>query len=237
MRFRLAFPFLAALLSLLSLSACGIDTGSYGPTRETSIHLDRGAIDRANVELKMNAGQLKVQGGASQLVDGTFEFNVPSSEPVVRDSHNGSHAVVTIRQPETVHLGNHSHYAWNLQLNNQILLDLAIECGAGQAVLSLGELDLRSVSVNMGAGQVDLDLRGQPARDYEVSVSGGVGQATVQLPANVGVWAQASGGLGSITVTGLDKKDDHWENGLYNKAKVNVHLKVQGGVGEIRIVA
>ena len=237
MRYRLLFLLPIALLVCFALTSCGFDFTPAGPTRQTAIHLDRGSIERANVELKMRAGQMTVAGGASELIDGAFEFNVPSSEPVVQHSNNGSHAVVTIQQPDNTHRGNHSHYDWNLQLNNRVLLDLSVECGAGQAVLNLGDLDLRSVAVHMGAGQVELNLRGQPTRDYDVSVSGGIGQANIQLPANVGIWAQASGGLGSITVTGLDRKGDHWENSLYNQAKVNVHLKVQGGVGEIRITA
>ena len=219
----------------LTLAGCHVDTTPAGPTRETTIHLDRGQTERANVALNMGAGEMDLRGGAAKLLDGRFEFNVPSWEPEVKSSNNGTHADIKISQPKQAHLGGNQHYVWDLQLNNQVLLDLAISCGAGQAKLNLGELDLRRVEVHMGAGQVDLDLQGKPTRDYDVEISGGVGQATVQLPKDVGIWAEANGGLGSITVTGLDKKDGHWENSLYDKAKVNVHLKVQGGIGEIRI--
>ncbi len=221
---------------LVLLTACHVDTAPAGPTRETTVHLDRGSTERANVDLNMNAGELKVGGGTDKLLNGRFEFNVPSWEPRVDSSNNGSHADIKISQPGGSHLGGDRHYLWDLQLNDKVLLDLAINCGAGQANLNLGELDLRRVEVHMGAGQVQLDLRGKPTRDYDVDISGGVGQASVQLPEDVGIWAEASGGLGSITVTGLDKKDGHWENALYDKAKVNVHLKVQGGIGEIRII-
>jgi hypothetical protein len=88
----------------------------------------------------------------------------------------------------------------------------------------------------MGAGQVDLDLRGHPARDYEVNISGGVGQATVRLPQEVGIRADAHGGIGSINVSGLRKVGDHYENDLYDKTKVNLRLSVAGGIGEIRII-
>ncbi len=185
----------------------------------------------------MKAGEMNVRGGADKLIDGSFEFNVPAWEPKIDSSNSGSHAEIRISQPQSGHFGGNRHYVWNLGINNQVLLDLSVNCGAGQARLNLGDLDLRHVEVHMGAGQVDLDLRGTPTHDYDVEISGGVGQATVHLPENVGIWAEAHGGLGSITVTGLDKKDSHWENGLYDKAKVNVHLKVEGGIGEIRIVA
>jgi predicted membrane protein len=102
--------------------------------------------------------------------------------------------------------------------------------------MDLGDLSLRSVTVHMGAGQVDLDLEGHPSRDYDVNISGGVGQATVRLPHDVGIRAEAHGGIGSINVTGLEKKGGAWENDLYDNAKVNVRLKVEGGIGEIRII-
>lgn len=222
--------------ALLVLAGCQFDAGPTGPMRETAIHLPRGSTERARVDLEMAAGQMNVRGGAEGLVDGHFSFNVPSWEPKVDSSNNGTHTMVKISQPHSASLGGDRRYEWNLQLSDHVLFDLTINCGAGQARLNLGDLDLRYVEVHMGAGQVDLDLRGKPTRDYDVRISGGVGQATVHLPENVGLSAEANGGLGSITVTGLDKKDDHWENNLYNKAKVNVHLKVEGGIGEIRII-
>ena len=71
----------------------------------------------------------------------------------------------------------------------------------------------------------------------KVAVSGGVGQARVRLPAGVGIWAEAHGGIGHIDVQGLTKKDDHWENDLYDSAKTNIRVKVEGGIGQIEIHA
>jgi hypothetical protein len=231
---RVLFLLLAALT--LASVGCEFDTTPPGPTRETSIHLDKGTTERANIDLDMAAGELRVRGGADKLIDGRFEFNVPTWEPKIDTSNNGSHASVKISQPHNTHMGGHKVYVWDLQLNNDVLLDLAINCGAGEANLNLGDLDLRHIQVHMGAGQVNLDLRGKPTRDYDVEVAGGVGQANVHLPEDVGIWAEAHGGLGSITVTGLDKKDDHWQNSQYDDAKVKVHVKVEGGIGEIRII-
>jgi hypothetical protein len=229
---------LPALLSgFLFLTGCQFDSTPAGPMKETSIHIDRGTTERANVQLDMAAGEMDLRGGAEKLIDGQFSFNVPAWEPKVESSNNGTHATIKISQPKKTHLGGGNHkYRWDLQLNDQVLLDLAINCGAGQARLNLGDLDLRHVEVHMGAGQVDMDLQGKPTRDYDIEISGGVGQATVHLPHDVGIFAEAHGGIGSMTVTGLDKKDDHWENNLYDKAKVNVHVKVEGGIGEIRII-
>jgi hypothetical protein len=231
---------LSALLIVapaLLLAACDFDQTATGPLKDEPFSLDRGSVDRANIELNMGAGEMKLRGGAEKLIEGRFEYNVPAWKPQVQTSINGTHATVTIRQPEHFNVGGHKRYVWDLQLNNQVVTDLALNCGAGQARLDLGDLTLRSIEVHMGAGQVNLDLRGKPTRDYDVNISGGVGQATIHLPEGVGIWAQAHGGLGSITVTGLDKQGDHWQNNLYDSSKVNVRVKVEGGIGEIRIIA
>jgi hypothetical protein len=224
-------------LAALLLAACNVDfdARSTGPMRDEPIEIGGANVERANVELDMGAGELTLRGGAAKTLEGRFEYNVDALKPLVRSSINGSNATITIKQPEHVRLGGRRRYAWDLQLNDRQLLDLALNCGAGQARLNLGSLQLRHIEVHMGAGQVDLDLRGKPTRDYDVKISGGVGQANVQLPQDVGIWAEAHGGLGSITVTGLEKRGDHWENDLYDKAKVNVRLEVNGGIGEIRI--
>ena len=161
---------------------------------------------------------------------------MPDWKPKVYSSTAGQYATVTIREPEHVRMGGNRRYRWDLTLNDNVLMDLTLNCGAGQARLDLGKLDLRTVTVHMGAGQVDLDLRGHPKRDYDVTVSGGVGQATIRLPSGVGVRAEAHGGLGSIDVSGLEKHGDHYENSLYDNADANIRLKVEGGIGEIRII-
>jgi hypothetical protein len=226
---------IAVILGCVCLGGCGFEGVATGPERNDGIHLDGTNIDKANVELDMGAGQMTIGGGAAKMLDGTFTYNVDEWKPVVSDTTNGSHAAVTIKQPHAARGGGKTKYVWDLNLNDHILTDLTINCGAGQAKLELGTLTLRNLEVHMGAGQVQLDLRGQPARDYEVKVDGGVGQATIRLPKDVGIWAEAHGGIGSVTVTGLEKHGDHWENDLYNKAKVTVKLEVNGGIGEIRI--
>jgi hypothetical protein len=218
------------------LTACQVNRLQEGPLQEATISLDKGNVDHANVELNINAGELNLRDGTEQLIDGKFTFSVPDWKPRVRSSTNGSRATITIEEPKGTHSFGHQRNVWNLQLNDKVLLDLALNCGAGQARLDLGGLNLRNATVHMGAGQVDLNLEGHPTRDYDVSISGGVGQATVRLPHNVGIRAEAHKGIGSVTVTGLEQKNGAWENSLYDNAKVNVRLKVESGIGEIRII-
>ncbi|HZS53571.1 MAG TPA: toast rack family protein [Bryobacteraceae bacterium] len=224
-----------AIVLTLALAACEFDNTVTGPVRDDVISVDLDKAEQANVELNMAAGELSVRGGAAKLLEGHVEYNVPTWKPEVNVSRTAQQAFVSIKQPEHGHLGGNRRYRWDLELNDDVLFDLSLNCGAGQARLELGNLDLKNVDVHMGAGQVDLDLEGHPTHSYEVNVAGGVGQATIRLPRNVGIRAEAHGGLGSIDVRGLTKHEGYYSNDLYGNAKVNIVLKVEGGIGEIRI--
>jgi hypothetical protein len=117
-------------------------------------------------------------------------------------------------------------------------MDIVTKLGAGQARMNLGDLNLRSVEMEMGAGEVEMDLRGRlPSRSYDVRINGGVGQATVRLPRDVGIYATAKGGIGEINVSGLERRGDHWVNAARVDSPVTIRLDVKGGIGEIRIEA
>lgn len=225
-------------IAFLSLCACDFHPPQVGPTETFPVNVELGNAERSKLELDLAAGELHLRGGQGpQLLQGSIEYNVPAWKPVVHTAVIGSSTDVTIKQPEGRHGGPKVRYVWNLEVNRDVLLDVTVNCGAGQEHLELGNTKLRSVNVQIGAGQVELDLRGHPTRDYDVSVRGGVGQAVVHLPQDVGIWAEAHGGIGHIEVQGLSKKGDHWENSNYDLAKVNVHVKVEGGIGQIQLLA
>jgi hypothetical protein len=223
---------------LITLEGCGdFRPERPGPMETLPVSVPLGTAERSKLELNLAAGELNLTGGASGLLEGSLDYNVPSWKPEVRTSVVGSSTDIVIKHPERHGIPGGGHIRWDLRVSDKVLLDVAIHAGAGKQRIELGDAKLRSVEVNIGAGQVDLDLRGRPTRDYDISVSGGVGQASVKLPHDVGIWAEAHGGIGNISVSGLQKKDGHWENDLYDNAKVNVHVRVQGGIGEINISA
>ena len=89
----------------------------------------------------------------------------------------------------------------------------------------------------MGVGQLDLDLRGTPKKSYDVRIQGGVGEATVRLPSNVGVEAEARGGIGEVHASGLRKEGSRYVNEALADSKVAIHLEIEGGVGSIRLIS
>jgi N-terminal domain of toast_rack, DUF2154 len=224
------------LLAAASFAGCVVDTVD-GPMRRESRVIPRDTSETARVDLRMGAGELRVTGGSEGLMEAAFNYNVPGWKPQVRYRSFAGRADLTVRQPEgSRHFGN-SKYDWDLRLNDEIPMDLLIHFGAGEARLNLGSLNLRSLEVDMGVGEINLDLRGTPRRDYEVRIRGGVGEATVHLPANAGIYAIAQGGIGEIKVRGLRQEGRHWLNDVYGSAKTQIRVDVRGGIGEINLFA
>ncbi|MGI6209176.1 MAG: hypothetical protein ACOYEW_13310, partial [Anaerolineae bacterium] len=58
-------------------------------------------------------------------------------------------------------------------------------------------------------------------------------QLRVELPADVGVRASVSGGLGTVRVEGLRSEGGVYVNDAYGESGVTLDLTVRGGVGEV----
>ena len=221
----------------LLLSSCVINSTATGPTQYDSPSFERDDAKEVRLDLNMGAGDLKVGSGTRKLIQAYFTYNVPSWKPEVRYSVAGGVGDLVVRQPghNHTHFGN-LKYEWDLRLNQDVPLDVKVNFGAGQAQLDLGSLTLRGVEVDMGVGSLTMDLRGNPKHDYNVRINGGVGEAIIHLPSNVGVYAEAGGGIGDISARNLRKEDNHWVNDAYNDSKVKIRINVQGGVGSIKLL-
>jgi predicted membrane protein len=221
----------------LLLSGCWSGVAPAGPEERESRSIDLDKSERVRVELKMSAGEIDVRGGAQKLMDADFTYNVPAWKPDIRYKPGAPAGDLIIEQQGKKLSSGHTKNKWELRFNDKVPIDFRAGIGAGEARLNLGSLTLRSVDLEMGAGTLRLDLRGTPTKDYAVNVRGGVGDATVYLPNNVGVSAAASGALGDISVSGLHKSGERYVNDAYELAAVRIRLDVKGGVGSIKLIA
>jgi hypothetical protein len=187
------------------------------------------------MSVQMPAGELRIEGGAQQLFNGDFFHAGSWSEPNV--DYTVEDGVGTLRVEQNgggTHIGN-SDNTWNLKVTDSTPLELKIDMGAGRGDFRLAKVDLTRLEVNIGAGQVIVDLTGERAKDLEATIQGGVGEAVVKLPKNIGVVATVHGGLGSVDVRGLTKDDDRYINTAYGKSPQTLRLTVEGGIGHIKL--
>jgi hypothetical protein len=227
---------IALPLALVLLTGCGIETRTV-PTRTEAFAIERDKSEFLRVNVNMKAGELRLSGGAAKFLEGSATYNIEGGKPVVKYASAAGRGSLTIDQPASASSVGNVKYEWDVRLPNDVPVDLTVDFGAGEAKVNVGSMSLRSVEVRIGAGRLDMDLRGDPQRNYDVRVRGGVGEAVIRLPKDVGVYATAAGGIGSINVTGLRKQGEHWINDAYEGARRTIRLEVRGGVGEISLIS
>jgi hypothetical protein len=237
---RLAFLFALLVTAAVLAGACGTQPGGtpqVGKMQHESKSVDPKNSQSARAQLKMGAGELNLTGGADQLMEGDFSYNVADWKPKVSYDVSGQKGELVVRQggSEGSNLGGDARNEWEIRLNDEMPTDLVVQLGAGESDLDLDSLALTGLKLQMGAGKTTVDLTGDYAKGFDASIQGGVGEATVMLPSGVGVKAKAEGGLGKINAEGLKRVGDSYVNDAYGESDVNLNVDVQGGVGEITL--
>lgn len=207
-----------------------------GRIQHESRTVDRQNAKTVRASLEAGAGEFTITGGSSHLLEANFDFSDSYETPHLDyNVSNGTGQLNITQDSQGTHFGR-SHNKWDLRFSNDVPLELKVEMGAGQGRLNLRDVEITRLDMSMGAGQVDVDLTGDRKADLVADLEGGVGQATIRLPKKVGVVVQASGGIGSINAHGLRHDNDEYTNEAYGKTPATIHLRVQGGVGEISLI-
>lgn len=211
--------------------------GTVYAMQHQSRTIDRGDVKNVRVTMDMGAGDISLSGGASHLLEADFDYRSPSGTPRVDYSISGITGDLRISQDDNYdHLRTNGDNHWTLHLANDVPLEIKIDMGAGRGNLRLRDIDVTRLNLDMGVGQVDLDLTGDRKSDLAADIEGGVGEANIRLPKNIGVIVRASGGIGTIDAHGLKHDGDEYTNEMYGKSPVTIHLRIEGGVGRIVLI-
>ncbi len=234
------FSIVMMAATVVLAGACGTQGGGtqqVGKMQRDAKSIDPKDAQSALVQLKMGAGELTLTGGADQLMEADFSYNVSDWKPKVSYDVSGEKGELVVKQGGTSGggLGGDARNEWDISLNDEMPTDLAVRLGAGESDLDLDSLTLTGVDFQMGAGATTVDLTGDYARDFDASIEGGVGEATVLLPSEIGVKAKAEGGIGAINAKGLKKVDGSYVNDAYGESDTNLSVAVKGGVGAINL--
>jgi hypothetical protein len=231
---------IASLLILIAVAFAA--TGCYqgvrvGDLQTKSQTVERGDADAVNAEIQMGAGKLDVSGGASQLLEASFTYNVEELDPratytngrlEVRDSG------VNIGIASLADLAEFRN-EWDLKLNEDAPMEMKINLGAGPSNLALGALALTSLNINGGAGEVTIDLTGNWRNDLDVRIEGGLGDLHLTLPREVGVRIEVDPGIGVVDASGLTGDGNTYTNDAYGVSDVTLRIHIDGGVGNINL--
>ena len=250
---------LALAAVLLLATSCNINTLEIGPLQTESETVEVGAAEEVSVEIAMGAGRLEISGGADDLMDARFTYNVEEWKPEVSYDVSDGFGRLTVDQPDTRDLPldmGEIEYEWDLRFNEDVPIDMEVTLGAGEGQLELDSLALNSLSFEGGAGDIEVDLSGSTLRDLDLrmgagdvsvdlsgnwqqdlsaNMQGGVGRATVFLPASAGVRVEIQGGLGQVNAAGFNQNGNVYTNDAYGESEVTLEIDIDGGVGEINL--
>jgi hypothetical protein len=222
-----------------SLGCIGQDGEQVGPLQSENISVPLGDAKSVNAQVMMGVGKLNLTGGANDLMNAGFVYNLASWKPEVSYTITNGTGALKVSQPSS---GSKSfskgvRYEWNISLNNDVPIDLRTLLGAGDGNLRLGGMSLTGLTVQSGAGNVTLDLSGVWNRDLNASVDAGIGDLIIIVPQYTGTMINASQGIGSIEIgSGLKSQDGVYINDAYGKTAVTLRINVRSGIGKIRLM-
>lgn len=230
-----------------------------GKLQIESESVELGDVEEVEVEIFMAAGELEISGGANELLEADFVYNVDELEPEV-DYRDG---LLTVTTPE-VDIGIGSWWdlddyihEWDLHFNDDVPIEMKIEMGAGSADLELDSLSLTRLDIETGAGdvyvdlsdssfltrldleagvgQITVDLTGNWQDDLDANISSGVGELTLRLPHSACVRVDVDGGLGDVDTRGLTREGNDYVNDACGESDVTLHIDINAGVGAINL--
>ncbi len=208
-----------------------------GPLRTESQAVERTDDESVRVEITFGAGDLHLAGGAADLLEADFTYNVDELKPEVEYADG----TLAIRQPDTRGLPNlqgveEFRNEWDLRLSDQVPMDLRVDMGAGTSDLRLAGLALSRLDVSLGAVSGTLDLRGDWGRDLDAAIHTGAADFTVLLPSEVGVRVEVDAGPTVIDATGLSQDGNVYTNAAYGVSEVTLQVDLAAGIGRINLV-
>ena len=122
--------------------------------------VDRQGSEPVRIHIQMPAGEMKLSGGASKLLEADFKYAESEGKPKI------SYQVSTLGgQLELTQAGRkfnigHTENNWDLRLGNNIPMELSVDMGAGRSQVKAGDLSLTRLEIKMGAGEIIADLTG-----------------------------------------------------------------------------
>lgn len=182
MRISRLFCSLAILAILLLTSGCV----EVGDLQTESRSVDLGDADSVDVELDMSSGEMNIAGGADELLNADFRYNVAAWKPEIKYNVRGGHGKLIVRQPGVRGgiIGGNVRNEWDLRLNDDVAMNLNIDLSSGDCYLNLGSSSLKTLDIDTSSGDVKANLVGDQPSLKEIEMDGSSGDIDAYLAGN-----------------------------------------------------
>lgn len=223
-----------AIAAVLAAGLVGCEMA--GELLEDTRTVELGGAEFADVKLDIGVGELRVHGGARNLMEGYFRYNIDHWKPEIDYRISGSRGILTVKQGKSHRMTTgRKKNKWEVGLNDDIPINLTIDHGVGQGRIDLTRVTLKSVDIDMGVGDLTVDFSGDKTQSLDVVVDCGIGSTTLYLPQQIGVRARIDRGIGSIDARGFNKRGGVYTNDAYGRSDVTIDIDIDAGIGSVEL--
>lgn len=220
--------------AVVVLSGCNISFNTNNNYQD-SILVEKDNAKKLDVEIDLGIGELTVQKGTKDWVEGNAVYNLKKLKPEVEYKLKRGKGEVVIEHKNRKNFKiSKMKNSWDIKLTDEIPINLSVETGASSAKLDLQGLKIEDLDIETGVGDLTVDLRGNWKKSFETNIETGVGETTVMLPSEVGVKITVDKGIGSTNLVGfISKGSGIYVNEAYEDADVILTVNTEMGVGDV----
>ncbi len=221
---------------LMTLFGC-YDTDMSNAERET-VSFDLNDIKPLDLDIEFAIGKLDIETGTEKLCHANFAWNSDSLKPEYSLKTTDDGYQLTME-----HVGGNSsmkkaYSEWEVIINEEVPLDLTIDCGVGESTIDLSNANLNSLYMDLGIGDTFINMRGNYKQNISAEINTGIGEVDINLPSYLGIRVEVDRGLGDVGIKGLHETDDGvYENDLYQEDVMKIDIELSTGIGSVNIDA
>jgi hypothetical protein len=212
----------------------GVVGGGGGEVERASVPL--GGAERAHVFVNHGVGPTRITGGTEPgvLMSGEFGGGVKVS---ARQEGAVKHLSMRMADRAFSFFPWTHDYDWRVNLSKDVPMTVRIGGGAGTLDFDMRDLRVTELEMEGSVGQATLTMPAH-AGHTRAHVEGSVGQMTIRVPEGVAASIRADQGLGALHV---DRErfpqagERYFQSADYDTAANKIELKIEGGVGEVRV--
>src|SRR5688572_24779988 len=186
-------------------------------------NVGRDGATEMSLTLGYGAGELRLSGGASDLVAVKSTQQDVDLQRVLR---SGNTAAVNVRSNTPNPAFVTTSRSWDVRVPSDIPVALTLDLGAGDFNVDLRDVMITRMTVNNGASDLTIGLP-TPKGDVPITISTGASSVTLEAPVGIQYRVTTTGGLNSIAGT--------QETAGYAAARDRLTVTISAGASSITI--
>jgi hypothetical protein len=208
--------------------------GDHNVVGQRDVSVARESATSLALDINGGAGRFRVNGGSTSLVEahsGNDDLRLRRAD----FEQGGQHADVRIDQSGNRRVGG-ANTDVEVRIASDVSTELTVNGGAGEFLIDLSSVSVKSAELNVGAASLTLTLP-RPTAEVDIEVNAGASSIVIEVPEGVEARVTMDGALLSLRSTNarVTANGSTAETAGYGSATARVTLKVTAGASSITV--